>query len=718
MKAFTSIFRNGRLRLADVSTGKRPGRIFASSFAALEGRVLLSVAGPVLVPTTPLSSTTSALIATTSIPFLSVSIPGASHPGSSPTHVTPPGSSGSTTNGDDDHHTSPTTQPSQVYQHVALDEAEVAVDGLTVPEFALADFNASDVLVRVGFGGKPVELGPLQGINHPDSVTLADINDDGIPDLIVANTNGNNVLIFPGLGNGQFGPEEFGGAGLTVGSDPIGVTVNYVDGDPSKAQLIVANAESNSVSIIDGQAFGGIWSATAVATIATPSLPVKTLLYDVNDDGNPDLLVCNSGSDDVTLYEGLGGGSFEATASATFVVGSNPDAMFVGPFERRGQEDLVTVNAGSDDVTFIGGAFGPDPITQTISSGGIAPDAAFALDPGHSGVMDLVVANGGDGHMAVFRGGSDGPQLAGVIAQASVPDPTALVPGSSGGDGFDFFAAGAGNDVASLLHFDLGVASTYLPGSLGESGASGDGDLIAELMPFGDSSLSLIAALWAGVGDPGASTDEWTFRDPLSLTSLYAPTEGQGSDEPRTPPESSKESPPPIARPVDPSKVDDTRWARWVFGVDQAIDRPRGFLDVVAARDLEGGVDRPVDGLARLVLDPSPAARPFDPDVEAASAAVDEALRLFWSEGATREGLMPAEPAPKSNPAYAPDGIDAALEVRLEAVPVLSSAVLVSTGLILRASPPRPPLFRRKPGPEGFVNMEHDRRAGGRPGPV
>ena len=40
----------------------------------------------------------------------------------------------------------------------------------------------------------------------PGAVLLADLNGDGIPDLIVANSGGNNVLVYPGLGNGQFGP--------------------------------------------------------------------------------------------------------------------------------------------------------------------------------------------------------------------------------------------------------------------------------------------------------------------------------------------------------------------------------------------------------------------------------------------------------------------------------------------------------------------------------
>ena len=54
---------------------------------------------------------------------------------------------------------------------------------------------------------RPTVLGDRStGLLSPGAVKLADLNGDGIPDLIVANSGSNNVLVYPGLGNGQFGP--------------------------------------------------------------------------------------------------------------------------------------------------------------------------------------------------------------------------------------------------------------------------------------------------------------------------------------------------------------------------------------------------------------------------------------------------------------------------------------------------------------------------------
>src|SRR5260370_1041757 len=107
----------------------------------------------------------------------------------------------------------------------------------------------------------------------------------------------------------------------------------------------------------------------------------------------PDILVTNSGSNDVKLLPGVGQGFFNDTNPTTFAVGADPVTSFVGNFD--GQTDLVTVNSGSNDLTLISGFEGPDPVTSTISSGGVDPTTAFAFNSG-TGFEDLVVGNSGD----------------------------------------------------------------------------------------------------------------------------------------------------------------------------------------------------------------------------------------------------------------------------------------------------------------------------------
>jgi hypothetical protein len=94
-------------------------------------------------------------------------------------------------------------------------------------------------------------------------VTVGDVNADGKPDLIVANQNSDSVSVLLGNGNGTFQTQ----ATFATGSFPRSVTVGDVNGD-GKPDLIVANANSDSVSVLLGNGNGNFTGQ--VYTIATP----------------------------------------------------------------------------------------------------------------------------------------------------------------------------------------------------------------------------------------------------------------------------------------------------------------------------------------------------------------------------------------------------------------------------------------------------------------
>ena len=135
-------------------------------------------------------------------------------------------------------------------------------------------------------------------------------------------------------------------------------------------------------------------------------------------------------------------------------MGTDPGPTFVGNF--NGQTDLVTVNAGSNDLTLISGFEGSNPVTSTIASGGVDPETAFAFSAG-SGFEDLVVGNAGDGELALFEGGPDGLGLTSAATEPNLPDPTALAFSALTGGQVQFYAATAGRESAELVALSLGI---------------------------------------------------------------------------------------------------------------------------------------------------------------------------------------------------------------------------------------------------------------------
>src|SRR5215468_2279423 len=92
--------------------------------------------------------------------------------------------------------------------------------------------------------------------NTPVSVAVGDFNGDGLPDLVVANFNSNNVSVLLGNGDGSFQAARNFGAGI----GPASVAVGDFNGD-GLPDLAVANVFSNDVSVLLGNGDGSFQTA-------------------------------------------------------------------------------------------------------------------------------------------------------------------------------------------------------------------------------------------------------------------------------------------------------------------------------------------------------------------------------------------------------------------------------------------------------------------------
>jgi hypothetical protein len=358
-----------------------------------------------------------------------------------------------------------------------------------------ADQGLDRVVVSYGTGRSAVLGDQSTGILDPQAVQLADLNGDGIPDLIVANSGSNNVLIFPGLVNGQFGPAVNGGHGYFVGTNPVGITVSNLTGDilpggAPRLDLVVANQGSNDVSILLNQ--GDFRFTSGPRLRPGGSGPVSTIVGQFIGNAYPDLLVTESGSNDVRLLPGVGQGFFNDQKPIVFAVGTDPVASVVGTFD--GRLDVVTVNAGSNDLTLISGFNGPDPVITTIPSGGIGPSTAFAFASGN-GFDDLVVGNAANGVLALFEGGLHGLVLTSTAIVRDLPNPTDLSFAAMTGDQVLFYAATEGREAALLVALSLGGDT------VSESGPPPLNDL-TQLVSLQESSLALVGTLLTFTTEP------------------------------------------------------------------------------------------------------------------------------------------------------------------------------------------------------------------------
>ena len=480
---------------------------------------------------------------------------------------------------------------------IALAVADLTGNG--VPDFVFADQSLNQVSVVYGTTGQdansPAVIGnQTTGVLAPGAVLLKDLNGDGIPDLIVANSGGNNVLVYPGLGNGQFGPPVNGTKGFPVGTDPTGLTVADLNGQPD---LLVADTGSNDVSVLLGQGSGSSWTMIPGARVHTDAGPVALVVGDLLGGTQTDLAVANSGANNVQIFPGVGSGFFndQTKATKTYAVGQAPSSLFLGNFNGLGQ-GLATLNSGSNDGTLITGIGSANPVTQSFPTGGDSPTAGFAGDFTNNGFTDLVVGNNGDGQLALLTGGPGGLSLSQTISSAEAPNPTALSFGGVSDGLLSFYVSTAGHEAATSLAFNLSAEPGGLEGPGSEGGVtsvavtptegssagvlsqatSGSVQQVSQLLSLSGTTLDLAATLLT------VSVVEFEAGGTSATGGSTGPGQGQGSSQANDSSSGSGDEP------SDEAKQDDgasqaiveraTAWERLVIGLERSWERARAVI--------------------------------------------------------------------------------------------------------------------------------------------
>jgi hypothetical protein len=268
--------------------------------------------------------------------------------------------------------------------------------------------------------------GPLQPVfTIPNSIAIADVNGDGVPDLLVAATVDQGALLNPGQASVILGTKSSAGTFQTAvpypttGANPSSIAVADLE-TPGKKDLVIANFGSGSVTVFIHGSTAGTYQAGMVVT--TGGSPNMVAVAPLSGSGNPDIVVADASvsGNVIILPHGSTPGTFKAPIMLP--TGATTSGVAIADVDGDGVPDIIasTYDANGNNgavLVFLQSKTTPLTFASAVSyPAGAQPQAVRAVDLRGHGVLDLVVANLGPG-----TDGTGSPGVSVLLQNSTTP---------------------------------------------------------------------------------------------------------------------------------------------------------------------------------------------------------------------------------------------------------------------------------------------------------
>ncbi len=188
-------------------------------------------------------------------------------------------------------------------------------------------------------------LTPLVAAHLPYNILIYDLDDDNKPELIVSNADDSSVSVYKNTsvpGSISFAPR----IDMRSGVSPRGIACGDIDGD-GKTDIIVCNAQSNTLSVYVNTSMPGNVSFLPQMTIGAGTYPNNITMTDMNGDGKPDIIVTNTVSQNLLLFQNFSTqGNVILSPAIDYYTGQSNFPIAAGDLDGDGKPNMTSIIDG------------------------------------------------------------------------------------------------------------------------------------------------------------------------------------------------------------------------------------------------------------------------------------------------------------------------------------------------------------------------------------